>query len=328
MISIIIPAYNVEEFIEECFQSILSQTIKDFEVIIVDDGSSDGTLEIVKSYCANDPRFQYLSQENSGQSAARNKGLDVARGEYVVFVDSDDWLTDEHCLEKLLNAIETTGADFVQASMEFTDLKDSHKYLIHNSSPIEGDQILEDMLSVNNLSTSPCAKIYSTDFFNQNNLRFIEGQVNEDTAFSICMAAQARRVAFIEDVVYTIRERPESTSRAKSYVRMLKTMHTVMNITRSYLQDNGKMSERIAPIFEARYLRSMLYNLLQAAQRVDYQQFRRDWDFCMAETDYRAKSTYAKHLPAAHRAMYRLSMHPRAFYHSFRFLNKLGIKMH
>ena len=102
MISVIVPIYNAEIFLSDCIKSILNQTIKDFEVILVDDGSTDGSGSICEQYCRKDDRIRYILQENAGVSVARNNALDVAKGEYVVFVDSDDVVAPDF-LQRLLN---------------------------------------------------------------------------------------------------------------------------------------------------------------------------------------------------------------------------------
>ncbi|HAS37211.1 MAG TPA: glycosyltransferase family 2 protein, partial [Ruminococcaceae bacterium] len=92
LVSIIIPVYNLEKYIKHCLESVVNQTYKELEIICIDDGSTDGSAEIIKSMAENDPRIKYIYQENAGVSAARNKGLDTATGEYVMFVDGDDYI--------------------------------------------------------------------------------------------------------------------------------------------------------------------------------------------------------------------------------------------
>ena len=90
MISVIVPVYNVEEYLEECLESIRQQTFTDIEVILVNDGSTDGSREICEQYCEKDSRFRLINQENQGQSVARNRGVKESVGQYIMFVDSDD----------------------------------------------------------------------------------------------------------------------------------------------------------------------------------------------------------------------------------------------
>lgn len=95
-VSIIVPVYNVEKYLKRCLDSLVNQTLKDIEIICVNDGSTDGSLAILDEYVRNDDRIVVINQENSGQSVARNRGIDVAKGEYIGFVDSDDWVSEDY----------------------------------------------------------------------------------------------------------------------------------------------------------------------------------------------------------------------------------------
>ncbi|MDO5139834.1 MAG: glycosyltransferase family 2 protein, partial [Oscillospiraceae bacterium] len=115
LLSLIIPVYNVRPYLAECLDSAVSQTLKDMEIVIVDDGSTDGCGQICDSYAACDERVTVCHTENKGLAAARNYGLDRICGKYVAFLDSDDWLEDD-ALQKLLEAIERHGADIAVCS--------------------------------------------------------------------------------------------------------------------------------------------------------------------------------------------------------------------
>ena len=109
-ISIIIPVYNAEKYVGACIESLLAQSFSDFECILVNDGSTDGSSAVCREYAKKDPRVIHIDQENQGVCGARNTGLDAARGETITFVDSDDWM-DENGLEILYNEYLRTGAD-------------------------------------------------------------------------------------------------------------------------------------------------------------------------------------------------------------------------
>lgn len=115
-ISVIIPVYNVERYLPACLDSVLGQTVRDMEVICVDDESPDGSLAILRDYAARDARIRVISQKNKRQGGARNTGLDVARGEWVAFIDSDDWVDPDY-FEKLLDAALRHGADMACANV-------------------------------------------------------------------------------------------------------------------------------------------------------------------------------------------------------------------
>ena len=114
-ISVIIPVYNVEKYLQKCLESIVNQTFCDWELIAVNDGSSDKNSDILRQYAEYDTRIKVINQQNSGVSAARNAGLDVAKGDFVCFIDSDDYVHPQ-MLELLLNAAEKENADVAIAS--------------------------------------------------------------------------------------------------------------------------------------------------------------------------------------------------------------------
>ena len=108
LISIVIPIYNAEKYLEECLNSIKNQTYKNFEVIMVNDGSKDESETICKRFLEYDARFRYFTKENGGVSSARNLGLDNVKGDFITFIDSDDWIAENH-LELLINSIKKTN---------------------------------------------------------------------------------------------------------------------------------------------------------------------------------------------------------------------------
>ena len=109
-ISVIIPVFNVEKFLPQCLDSVTEQNFADIEIICIDDGSTDKSPEILSRYADRDPRIRIISRTNGGLSAARNAGLKIARGKYIFFIDSDDWI-EPNTLEKLFATAESTGAD-------------------------------------------------------------------------------------------------------------------------------------------------------------------------------------------------------------------------
>ena len=115
-VSVIIPVYNVEPFLARCLDSVVGQTLRDIEIICVDDGSPDRSIDILNRYAAEDARIRVISQENRGLGGARNRGFDAATGEFVLYVDSDDWIDPAYC-ERLYEAARETGADVACASM-------------------------------------------------------------------------------------------------------------------------------------------------------------------------------------------------------------------
>lgn len=111
-ISAILPVYNVEQYIKDCLDSIINQTMDDIEIICVNDGSLDNSLQVLEEYAQKDARIKIISQENQGQGIARNNGLKIANGEYITFIDPDDWV-DVDMFEKMYNSAKKFDSDFV-----------------------------------------------------------------------------------------------------------------------------------------------------------------------------------------------------------------------
>lgn len=327
LVSVIIPAYNVRPFIKECLDSVFDQKYDNIEVIVVDDGSTDGTESILNDYSKHHTNLIVIHQSNSGQSVARNNGIKTCNGNYVVFVDSDDWLPSPDIIGKMVTKIQSENCDYIQGGLCF--INNNHitkRYLPGERGVISEPLIISAAINVDGLYTGPFAKIYKTEFIKSNSLYFMEGLVNEDTGHSILISAYATRVGFINEIVYCSRERDGSTSRS-DFKRMISTMHKVLDQTREDLKKLQKY-ESVSGIYESRYLRSLLYNLLQSAQRSSYKDFLDDWRFCMSSTEYTFKSPFARFLPIKHRLAYSLSRHPKLFYSILKTLNKYGFQMH
>lgn len=181
-LSIIVPVYNAGKFLEKCINSLLNQTVSDLEVILVNDGSTDNSLEICNSFAVKDSRVKVFSQDNAGQSKARNVGLDSAQGEYITFVDSDDWV-DPDFYEKLIDASVRNDADIACGSIlrvrkQYTKFRINYKkeeVFVKPQDKVDNARV-PDMCYVWN-------KVYRVSFLKQLNLRFVEGMFYEDVDF-------------------------------------------------------------------------------------------------------------------------------------------------
>lgn len=184
-VSVIVPVYKVERYLPECIESILAQTFTDFELILVDDGSPDNSGKICDDYAARDSRIRVFHKENGGVSSARNLGLDNARGEWIAFVDSDDWV-EKDFLEKYFD--DKDDVDVVlQGHAIFDDF--SKQYIPRESFPscsCFGIEEMWDVICQNDLlnSTGPCCKLFSRSILENNKIRFPEGfSLGEDAVF-------------------------------------------------------------------------------------------------------------------------------------------------
>ena len=227
-LSIVVPMYNSEKYIGKCLESLVSQEIsnQEYEIIVINDGSTDGSKDIVKNYINKYKNIRIISVENGGQSKARNIGIDNAKGEYIFFVDSDDYIS-KNSLKRLLDrSIE------YKLDMMFFDLKQVDdenevdcKYNMDNGLKIkDGIQYFAD----NNVNNGPWHYLISRNFVIENNLRFIEGKFCEDGMFLISSIFEAKRVSYSKVDVYRYVMRSNSTTSQKSKEHLIKMVDDFM----------------------------------------------------------------------------------------------------
>lgn len=211
MISIIVPVYNGEAFIKECVDSIVKQTISNLEIILVDDGSIDGTLDILCSLAVDDNRIKIIHQDNGGVSKARNRGIDEAQGEWIVFVDADDVIQPDYC-ESLLETAKQMNSDVLIAGA----LDEEGAKIISDQIP----RLVHACLSFNETDYSynidaPWGKIFRTSLIKNQQIRFPEKLVRSEDAF-FCMNAylKAKVVAVLNKMGYCHVEREGSLCRS------------------------------------------------------------------------------------------------------------------
>lgn len=221
-ISVIIPVYNSEKYLAQCFDSVLNQTMQDFEAIVVNDGSTDGSEEIVNNY---KPKFKnkmhYICQENAGQSGARNKALGVATGEYIFFLDSDDYL-DCSAFEVAYDYAVQNDLDIV--CFNFYEAREGESafpidYRLCYSDNVVKKYILNE--------ASPCNKIIKREIFEKNNLRFSEKLIYEDLELVPQLALYTDKIGFIDKPLYYYVIHSGSTMRQKSYNPKLASIYKV-----------------------------------------------------------------------------------------------------
>ena len=205
MISVIVPVYKVEDYLSRCVDSVLAQTEKDFELILVDDGSPDRCGEICDAYAQKDKRIHVVHKSNGGLSDARNAGLKIAEGEYIAFVDSDDWVEKEY-LEKLLSGIE--NADICECEMIRTDgtavIPQKQSEIIRYS----GSDALKNLITDQLFHQYVWNKLYCRNVIA--GILFETGKTNEDEFWTYQAFGNAKTVIRISDVLYNYFQRPGS----------------------------------------------------------------------------------------------------------------------
>lgn len=204
LVSLVIPVFNAEEYLQECLRSIAAQTFADFETIVVDDGSTDSSKEIASRFCGSDPRFRLIESPHGGVSRARNTGIDISRGKYIGFVDADDCLY-PHSLATLVNGLESTGAQVCVGSF-----RRAHRFRpirIKKSRPIVMDYptAMKAALYQSLILNSPCGMLMERDLLGED-LRFREGIRYEDLDAFYRFYENATLITYLPSVVYFYRQ--------------------------------------------------------------------------------------------------------------------------
>ncbi len=211
MISVVVPIYNVETYLKECIESIINQTYKNLEIILVDDGSTDNCGNICEEYALKDSRIKVIHKENGGLSSARNAGIDIATGEYITFIDSDDYVSLD-MIEWMYNSLKKYNAELISCILTKNAdlLGKGNREKIDVCSP---KKALEYILKEKNIVTSACAKLYRTDLFE--GVRYPNGFIHEDFATTYKIFHKCTRIAYSEIPMYYYRYNPTSITKSK-----------------------------------------------------------------------------------------------------------------
>lgn len=218
-ISVVLPVYNVADYLRKCLDSLVNQTFKDFEVICVNDGSTDLSLGILEGYALTDSRFKIISQENQGLSGARNTGIEHVQGDYVLFVDSDDWL-EENALELLYEHVKGFNSEITMFKFKFFDDDTSEI----SEDPFTNLEVIDPALYTGNfsyydvldiifkISHAPFNKLYKTSFLRDLDAKFLYGSYYEDVEFFYKVFFKAKKVSLLSEYLYYYRIRDYSIS--------------------------------------------------------------------------------------------------------------------
>lgn len=236
-ISIIVPIYNAEKYITKCVDSILNQTKKELEIILINDGSTDKTEEIIKNY--QDKRIKYFKNKNQGIGKTRNFGIEKAKGKYIMFLDSDDYLEKNAC-ELLYNKAESNNLDLVMCDFYKIyangNIEEVRQPSFKNSSLKDSPKILSEHLS-------PWAKIYKRDLIIKNNIRFVENLKYEDAPFVAIALDKAKKIGKVDECLnyYVIHGNSETTVRDKRVFDILK----IIDLIRKYFKNKTYIKEEL-----------------------------------------------------------------------------------
>lgn len=218
LISVIVPIYKVECYLPKCVDSILMQTYKNLEIILVDDGSPDNCGKICDEYAKKDERIRVIRKENGGLSSARNAGIDVCRGKYLSFIDSDDFIS-SYFIEILYRTIVKfdSNISFLKKGISFSDATEGEIELAKNAKDYAAEEITPReairLMLYQKIPTGIQFKLYKREIFKT--IRFPIGYLHEDTATSHRLLMQAKRITLVDARVYAYRIRADSIVREK-----------------------------------------------------------------------------------------------------------------
>ncbi len=269
-ISVIIPCYGVERYLDRCMESIVNQTLKDIEIILVDDGSPDYVPEMCDEWAKKDARIKVIHKKNAGLGYARNTGLDVATGEYIAFVDSDDYV-ELNMYEKLYNVAKEHNSDAVFSGFKkefkhgyFLNVQECHNYI--EFSDCEVQNLIPDFVasephckSEYKYEMSVWHSIYKRSIIHEHHLRFISEReyASEDIPFQIDFLSFAYRVSFIPDMLYIYCFNGESLTKTFSlekYYEIRNLFYLIQEKSKKY-DEKGLRAKRLFIGYVRSYLR-------------------------------------------------------------------------
>lgn len=211
-ISIVIPVYNSLDYLRECVRSITSQTFRDVEVLLVDDGSTDGSGSLCDSLAAEDQRVKAIHKPNGGTSSARNAGVERATGDYLTFCDNDDFLRDVHCLERVEESLAAHPVDVLMHDNCMYDDRTAtivpprETHLAKDIAAMDKGEAILAIISQGLMARAVWNKVVRTELVRTNGIVFPEGMRNEDTDWSASVLEHARSVGWLDDPYYCYRK--------------------------------------------------------------------------------------------------------------------------
>lgn len=246
MVSVIVPIYKVEKYLPQCVESIQKQTYREIEIILVDDGSPDRCPEMCDEFAKKDSRIKVIHKENGGLSDARNYGIDAASGDYLVFIDSDDYWDSNTALEKCIKVCTTLDADVTIFGFKKYYQDTGECEIIHMNVP-NGDCTrllpIEQLLKNNVFTTSACNKLIKASFFNDSpRIRFVKGQLSEDIEYCSQILLSAKKFAVFPENFYVYRQGRKGSISTSIGIKNITDIATVID---KYVNRTKRIDDRL-----------------------------------------------------------------------------------
>ncbi|MBQ9942192.1 MAG: glycosyltransferase, partial [Christensenellaceae bacterium] len=264
-VSVVIPVYKVESYLDECIGSVLAQTHEDLEILCFDDGSPDGCPAMLDAYAEKDPRVKVIHQQNAGLGTCRNRGIEMADGEYIFFVDSDDYIAPD-AIEKMVAQCEKTGARLCICNASDFDAA-TGKALSHNylrpalwggAEVFAPEDAGEDLYQIT--AANAWNKLYHRDLFADKRLRFYDGMRYEDTFFYFLVLLLAKRITYVDEPLYHYR-RGRIDSLMSTDVSSCADIIRAYELARRLMEENGFLqNETVKKSFERKANGILLFN--------------------------------------------------------------------
>lgn len=239
LVSLIIPVYNVEKYLKKCLDSAITQTLTEIEIIVVNDGSTDGSLSIINAYASRDQRIKVVSQENCGLGAARNAGIRIAQGEYLAFMDSDDWVEPDFLEKMYVTAcyrnVDIVICNHVKTYEELWEFKNGRHL---KADVYTGHEAMKKIISDSVIQSFAWDKLYKRTLFTLNDIYYPKSLYFEDMATTFKVFYYAKTVGVIDDCLYHYLQRKGSISRKMSPRRVFDNI-TVIAMMREFLENKG-----------------------------------------------------------------------------------------
>ncbi|MBQ3307520.1 MAG: glycosyltransferase [Bacilli bacterium] len=279
--SIIIPVYNVEDYIKDCLESVKKQTFKDYEVIVVNDGTKDQSMDIVKNY-----DVKVINQENQGLSGARNTGAKEAKGEYIIFLDSDDWI-ENNLLEEISKALED-NPDLVRFQIrKVFEKKDSIDYPEEAFDTCNGVEAFEKICKYHFVEIA-CSYCIKRSYYEKNHFEFAKGMIHEDFGLMPLVIIKASKVKSISTIGYNYRQRENSIMSNTNYDRIKKRVNDFLKHY-TYLMTEINKTKLDGTYFRSFIANSLILKITELNDE-DYKEYKKIlkeekvYDFILADT--------------------------------------------
>lgn len=253
--SIVVPVYNIENYIEECIESIITQTYQNFELILIDDGSTDKSGEICNKYLMSKMNIKVIHKKNGGLSSARNCGIDASRGEYLMFIDGDDKLNSTNSLKFLNDIVEKENVDVLFYKMIYWyEKKCRYNKKTYGNAFLDKIDIINNLNELGLLSVSACDKIVKRDLIINNNLYFQEKLLSEDIHWSFKLYLYATSFYHTNLNIYMYRQQRDNSISTTRDNKSLNDLYFIVNYWLNYKYESEKLRQAYFGIISYWYL--------------------------------------------------------------------------